>query len=483
MFNSEVFNLLLMMISAFLNHVNSSNLGLAATSIVQKAYVGKSGTVYIIISTSDSDEYIKQDIITTIVHGLHGKIAHQLEDVKKVKELRNRNRFLNILITDNLKSFQQFLKIMTPDRFEVQGFFLIIWIGKSATESLDVFQPMAKLFAYNVNLLVQNGNVVNDGIAVSIFTIIPFSNSKCNNLLPIEINRFENGSFTKNNSDFFPKKFKNFHKCSLKAAVFQFAPAVMQYKSKNGSTHLEGSDVELLNGLSDLMNFEIDFVFLAEPGSWGVLYENGTSTGAIKRVMENSVDLTVGLYSITYIRTKFMSSSESYHTLPMVLIIPPGAPFTKFEKLFQPFEATVWLCLIITFTLAFLIIAVVEFQPKRVIKDYVIGRGVSRPYLNIIEIFLGGCAHGNPTINFTRVLLMIFILFCLVIRSLYQGSLFTFMQLDNRAKEVQSIDEMMAKGFDFYMYAIYQEHTRHTKFFPRYFLIISSQSLDKKKSY
>lgn len=463
-----------MMFSAFLNHVSSSNLGFAASNIVQKSYVGKSATVYIITSTSAGDEYTKQDIITTIVLGLHGKIGHQLEDVKKVKELKNSKRFLNILITDNFKSFQKFLKIMTPDRFEIQGYFLIIWIGKSSTESLDIFQPMAKLFAYNVNLLVQNGNAVNavnGGTAVSIFTIIPFSNSTCNNLLPVEINRFENGSFTEKNSDFFPKKFKNFHKCSLKAAVFQFAPAVMQYKSKNGSTHLEGADVELLNGLSDLMNFEIDFVFLAAPGSWGVLYENGTSTGAIKRVMENSVDLTVGLYSITYIRTRFMSSSESYHTLPMVLIIPPGAPFTKFEKLFQPFEATVWLCLIITFSLAILIIAVVQFQPKQVIKDYVIGRGVSRPYLNIIEIFFGGCAHGNPTINFTRVLLMIFILFCLVIRSLYQGSLFTFMQMDNRAKEVQSIDEMMAKGFDFYMYALWQEHTRHTKFFPRYFLI------------
>lgn len=462
-----------MMFSAF-NHVNSSNLGLAATNIVQNVYVGKSATVYIIISANDADEYVKQDIISTIVHGLNGKIAHQLEDVKKIKEMRNRNRFLNIVLIDNFKSFQHFFKILTPDRFEVEGFYLVIWIGKSITESLDIFQPMAKLFAYNVNLLVQNGSAVIGGsavndTAVSMFTIIPFSNSKCNNLLPVEINRFENGSFTDKKSDYFPKKFKNFYKCSLKAAVFQFAPAVMQYKSKNGSTHLEGSDVELLNGLSDLMNFEIDFVFLAAPGSWGVLYENGTSTGAIKRVMENSVDLTVGLYSITYIRTKFMSSSESYHTLPMVLIIPPGAPYSKFEKLFQPFEGTVWLCLIVTFSLAFLIIAVVQFQPKRVIKDYIIGRTNSRPYLNIIEIFLGGCAHGNPSINFTRVLLMIFILFCLVIRSLYQGSLFTFMQMDNRAKEVQSIDEMMAKGFDFYMYAIYQEHTRHTKFFPRYF--------------
>ena len=461
--------LLLITSCAFLDHINSTNLGHAATSIVKNVYVGKQSTVYIIISTTNTDEYEKQDIVSTLVKGMQGKIAYQMEDVKKVKVMMNRNRFLNILITNNFTSFQKFLKIMTPDRFDFGGFYLIIWMSKSSTD-LQVLQPMAKLFVYNVNLLVHNGSAVydgNNGTAVSVLTIIPFSNSKCNNLLPVEINRYENGSFTEQKSDFFPKKFGNFHNCSLKAAVFEFAPAVMNYTSKNGSTYLEGSDVELLNGLSHLMSFDIDFVFLAQPGSWGVLYENGTSTGAIKKVMENSVDLTVGLYSITYIRTLFMSSSESYHTLPMVLIIPPGAPFTKFEKLFQPFEATVWLCLIVTFSLAFLIIAVVQFQPKRVIKDYVIGRGVSRPYLNIVEIFFGGCAHGNPTINFTRVLLMIFILFCLVIRSLYQGSLFTFMQLDNRAKEVQSIDEMMAKGFDFYMYAIYQEHTRHTKFFPR----------------
>jgi hypothetical protein len=45
---------------------------------------------------------------------------------------------------------------------------------------------------------------------------------------------------------------------------------------------------------------------------------------------------------------------------------------------------------------------------------------------------------------------MMLLIYLLVIRSAYQGSYFTFMQSEEKHKEVQSIDEMIEKDFTFY---------------------------------
>lgn len=49
-------------------------------------------------------------------------------------------------------------------------------------------------------------------------------------------------------------------------------------------------------------------------------------------------------------------------------------------------------------------------------------------------------------------LLMTFILFGLVIRNLFQRSLFQFLQTDSQHPEVQSVDEMLEQAFKFYIY-------------------------------
>ena len=50
--------------------------------------------------------------------------------------------------------------------------------------------------------------------------------------------------------------------------------------------------------------------------------------------------------------------------------------------------------------------------------------------------------------------MMNFVLFCLVQRTLYQGSLFKFLQSDVRGKEIESLDEMVDKKYIFYMQSV-----------------------------
>jgi hypothetical protein len=55
-----------------------------------------------------------------------------------------------------------------------------------------------------------------------------------------------------------------------------------------------------------------------------------------------------------------------------------------------------------------------------------------------------------PSRNFTRFVLTLFILLCLVMRTAYQGKQFEFMLQEMRPKDVETIDEMIARNFTFY---------------------------------
>lgn len=69
-----------------------------------------------------------------------------------------------------------------------------------------------------------------------------------------------------------------------------------------------------------------------------------------------------------------------------------------------------------------------------------------------------------PARNFARSLLMIFILYCLVIRTLYQGGLFENLQSEDLGHTADTITEMLDRGFKFYMMFTSLEHTENTRF-------------------
>lgn len=177
-------------------------------------------------------------------------------------------------------------------------------------------------------------------------------------------------------------------------------------------------------------------------------------------MIDGEVDFAIGEFAITYLRNKFMTPSISYISSPWALMIPPGEPYSAFEKLFRPFDFNVWIAVTIIFILSYLVIAIISFSKQ--IKKYVIEKGNTSPYFDVLEIFVGGSMIKIPTRNFARVLLMIFILYSLVIRNAYQGGLLKNMQSDDRKRPVESVTEMMEKGFHFYMTATAaSEHVAH----------------------
>lgn len=147
--------------------------------------------------------------------------------------------------------------------------------------------------------------------------------------------------------------------------------------------------------------------------------------------------------------------TESFYTwpveyLPTRLAVPPSEKYSEYEKLLMPFDFFTWALIASTFVTTFTTILILYFV-KRSLRDFIIGSNVRTPTLNVLQIFFGISQVTLPRRNFARFLTVSFVLFCMVIRTAWQGKMYEFMQKDISKPEIQTVEEMIEKGYTFYM--------------------------------
>ena len=342
--------------------------------------------------------------------------------------------------------------------FLFEGFYVYVLYHGTMLDVGKMLEKLWSYYFYNVIVVLEVEKVVN------VVSFELFSSSKCGVLQPIILNYYQNKTFLYVIRDFFPRKFKNLFNCPIRIAGIKTTPSLLEHRLANGSNIMTGIDWELMKHLEAMFNFQLVLIF--DKDKIGEIFDNGTSTGIIKKTMDGNYEMIFGNMFLTPNRLKYLSTSKTYFSMPIVLVVPTGPPFTSFEKLFKPFHLTVWMFLIGIFMFGIIIIFLIKRQLQSV-QNFMFGKRITNQYTNLLLIFVGGSQHLLPQHNFARYLLMLFILFCMIQRTLYQGSLYKFLQSDNRAAEVKSIDEMINHKFYFYMYYTTEMFTKYSKIYDR----------------
>jgi hypothetical protein len=118
--------------------------------------------------------------------------------------------------------------------------------------------------------------------------------------------------------------------------------------------------------------------------------------------------------------------------------------------MFMMFDMDVWISIAITFGIGLVIIQIVNVCCEE-IQNLVFGEGVQGPTLNFFGTVFGVAQHRLPLKSFPRFLLMMFLIFCLILRTCHQSMLYELMQKDLRRPEIETIDEAINKGYTFYL--------------------------------
>lgn len=352
----------------------------------------------------------------------------------------------NIIMISSCSNFTRIYEALAASIFARHDSpLLLVFFNDDYRDVLaDIFSTLWRANVYKVNAMHEAG----EG-AANVMTFFPFEHSQCNETVPALINQFINGTgFINSTRNFFPDKLSDLHQCPIRVSTSNNSqPYIFSKKLSNGSYALHGRDIKLLKTLAEALNFKINYVYV---GIEGVLLENGTAQGALLRLVDGRGDIAIADLWLKANRLKFIDATSFYITQTIAFVIPPGSELTSFEKYAKPLSIETWVCLLITIAGALFVIFIVKKKPQNV-QEFIFGRGVSDPYLNVFIALFGGSQPTLPQKNFARYLLMMFLIFCLVMRTIYQGSLYRFLQSTISHKEVQSIDEMIQRDYKFYV--------------------------------
>lgn len=237
------------------------------------------------------------------------------------------------------------------------------------------------------------------------------------------------------------------NKCQIKIATIDTPPFMTILKTK-GNYFVDGIDGQLLSLLSERMNFT-SVILVPDDNLWGSVYVNGTSSGCAKLICDGVANISLGAFGLSVNTLNFMDSTYSYIQTSLAFVLPLQRPFTALEKLFRPFDTYVWLSLgLITIFIGILFQFLKIFQQTRY--ESILGL----KYLSIFEIiaiFLGNPILKQTSHNFRRNLVINFLLTTLIIRTAYQGILFTNLQQQNRVEETYTVNKLIDANFTFFM--------------------------------
>lgn len=317
--------------------------------------------------------------------------------------------FPSILLYDSADSYKMMAMFRLKPPADIIWYNRLVYIANNGeSEIFETFKYL-KMCNENENFL----KVVNHS-TVDLVTNIPYGPGRCNTISFETINRFSLDNMTWHNETFYPEKYRDYHNCSLK----------IQYQEDFSSD----ASREVFEILGKKFNFRVN------------RFE-------VDNVLKSPiVDFTECIgYQIAFQNGIYLFSHPFYSD-SLTYTVPAGEPYTQLEKMFVVFDKETWICIAITLVGSFLVIQVIN-RLSTAVQNFVFGRHNQTPSLNLASIFLNGSQFGMPSRNFARFFLILFIFWCLIIRTCYQSELYKNLQRDMRKPRIASVDELNEKNF------------------------------------
>lgn len=271
-----------------------------------------------------------------------------------------------VILFDTLASYLEFhTKIVFPSKFPKKFNFLIYIIDLDDARHRNVIVK---------NVLFRSGTfLIQNNDQVRLITFETFQQPKCRQWNSVEINFFSNIHKKWSRNKFFHEKFNNFNGCELIIMFpYPYFPIFGAKFNKNGvMTSAYGYGTKMLQSISQSSNYKL----IWNPFNIHTRTIYNRTLGA---------DCVLFIQALRYIQiqnNKHFTSRIS--TMDSLLLISRYPPYTQLEKLILPFDTETWTWLILTLVIAVISIVFLKLARKEV-QEFVFGRNVSSPMLNLL---------------------------------------------------------------------------------------------------
>jgi len=363
------------------------------------------------------------DLISTVTSAHKSLIRFR---ILKANENQAFILFLNessLLLFDSFEVFKHFAGKFDYCNREVSARRRhVVYYPKTSFASFQTF-PGVRYCMFWATFVIDNAN--NDWIYLT--KLDYYHPGNCNQITFASINVFSRSELRWLNQTFFTEHFKNFNNCTMNVATGAYHQKLFGVKKL---------DVKYTKKLLDVLKQTLNFT---------PVYDDGT----------REIDLTIWMAFQN--DGKKYQISRRFDFLQVKFMIAKGQVESPFLKLTKPFDTEVWIYLGCSMFIGLLTIQIV-LRCRRQARNFVFGRNVTTPTLNMWQIFNGLGMITLPSRNFARFILILYIIFCLIVRVGYQAKLYQFLQQDFRIDDIHTIDDLLQRNFTFFVLDALKKH-------------------------
>lgn len=396
------------------------------------------------------------DIITNLMMKINGQFVTTIKHHESVDNKTCRFNKPAVILMSKMDTMNEINKHGKFINALPKDFKFLIY-----SEESDLLRSKLKLPAYNfTNLKYGHMSLFeyfleSTADSVDLVTIRYFSPIKCNEPQWTQIDSFSKSTnIWKNNLTNY-ENFRQFHGCLL---VFE-VPFSMGFYFKNqednphsniGSREKYIAKIHKSNNQETVKYAGVLFEtieMMAKTANFTPYYQLSIENNAL---VPRKGKLFVNFFPIMFTDMK-KRNLEIYPSPPFIgmkkhYLMTPVKWYTNYQKLFFPFQPTVWILFGSTFILVFAIIFIINRTPESIQRIFY-GTGIKMPAYNALGIFFGISQKRLPTQSFPRFLLVSYTIFCLIFRTAYQGVLFDYTTTNVRMAVPESFDEILEGNY------------------------------------
>lgn len=296
-----------------------------------------------------------------------------------------------------------------------------------------------------------------DPTNISVYNVLswfPYKGGKCGIVFE-EVELIDNctfGNFSLH-VDWYPNKIpKDLHHCQVKVRTIVWPPFVDEPSRKIPETRNQyefenGIEIKLMNTVAKAANFFVNYTVSDLPLDWGKLFRNGTSSGMMKSLMDEDVDVGLCALGATVTRHNFLDASETYIQEAVTFCVPHGWRVSTWKKIVTVLQFDTWIMCFLCIILISVTSVSLSYFEKTESSVY---KNVLNCLQNTVTMITGSPVKTPPRSGSVRLVFMLWIIFCLHLNIVYRTTLISFLTSPSYETELSSAEEILRSNLTIY---------------------------------
>ncbi|XP_017955428.2 uncharacterized protein LOC108650710 [Drosophila navojoa] len=255
-----------------------------------------------------------------------------------------------------------------------------------------------------------------------------------------------------NSAEDFSSKMKNLQGREVVLGLFNYEPfmllsyekqpAMFDRASNKTVAHADGTEVRVILTFCEIYNCTLQ-IDTSEKSEWGDLYPNGTGVGLMGMVVDRTIDYAIGGLFMWYEVYKQMDMTSFLGRSGITCLVPAPRRIINWALPLQPFQAKLWLCVVLCLFLECLALAGThhcEFsasEPRW-------RKSLRFAYVSTLKLFVNQSTHYVAKSYALRTVLLASYMIDIILTTVYGGglaSILTLPKLEEAADSRQRLYE------------------------------------------